>query len=79
MKNLLVAQSGGPTVAINSTLMGIYEFARKKVNKIYGARFGIKGLLDENIYDLSKIIDKNNIALLPQTPACALGSCREKL
>ena len=79
MKNLLIAQSGGPTVAINSTLMGIYEFAQKKVNKIYGARFGIKGLLDENIYDLSKIIDKNNISLLPQTPACALGSCRQKL
>ena len=79
MKNLLVAQSGGPTVAINSTLMGIYDFARKKVNKIYGARFGIKGILDENIYDLSKIIDQNKISLLAQTPACALGSCRQKL
>ncbi len=38
MKNLLVAQSGGPTSAINATLAGVIENALSSpsVDKIYG-------------------------------------------
>lgn len=45
MKNLLVAQSGGPTSAINATLAGVLQGVRVsgKVDKVYGAKHGISG------------------------------------
>lgn len=82
MKNLLVAQSGGPTVAINATLVGILQGAQtsSKVDKIYGALNGIQGVFDENFIELQDIIkDTSDMDLLCQTPAAALGSCRFKL
>ena len=47
MKNLLIAQSGGPTAAINATLVGAVSaaFMSDEVDKIYGAANGIKGVL----------------------------------
>lgn len=82
MKNLLIAQSGGPTSAINATLAGILQVAQtsSQIDKIYGAINGIQGVLDENFLELGKIIkDTNMITLLCQTPSAALGSCRFKL
>ncbi len=81
-KNLLVAQSGGPTAAINATLAGIIEEALKSssVDKVYGAKYGIQGVLQENFIELSSIKDINDILeTLSVTPAAALGSCRYKL
>lgn len=79
MKNLLVAQSGGPTAAINSTLCGVLTKARKVgINHIYGAKFGIKGLLKRDIVDLD-VIKESDIKTLKLTPASVLGSCRYKL
>src|SRR6056297_3375768 len=79
-KNCLVAQSGGPTPIINATLQGIIESAlqKKEIDKIYGARFGINGLMKDRIFDLSAE-DKNEIKLLKHTPGSILGSCRYKL
>ena len=79
MKNLLVAQSGGPTAAINSTLIGIYNAAKSKVDNVYGARYGIKGVFNKDIHNLSKLLNESDLPILAQTPACALGSCRQKL
>lgn len=82
MNNLLIAQSGGPTVAINATLVGIYQAAQtsSKVDKIYGAKNGILGVFEENLIDLNEILrDTADMELLCQTPAAALGSCRFKL
>ncbi len=79
MKNLLVAQSGGPTAAINATLYGVIKAATENnVNKIYGAKFGIKGVLNEDLIDLKERLN-GEIKLLKQTPASILGSCRFKL
>ncbi|ETP71980.1 6-phosphofructokinase [Lachnospiraceae bacterium JC7] len=81
-KNLLVAQSGGPTAAINATLAGIIEEALKSstVEKVYGAKYGIQGVLQENFIELSSIKNINDILeTLSVTPAAALGSCRYKL
>ena len=79
MKNLLVAQSGGPTAAINATLYGVIKAATENnVKKIYGARFGIKGVLNEDLIDLKERLN-GEIELLKQTPASILGSCRFKL
>ena len=80
MNNILIGQSGGPTVAINATLAGIIAAAQKSpsVDKIYGSKNGIVGVINQNFCDLSDI-SENNIKKLTLTPAMALGSCRHKL
>ena len=79
-KNLLVAQSGGPTAAINSSVCGIISEAmqRGKVEGIYGAVNGILGVLNEDLIDL-RDEDPLTIQNLKKTPSAALGSCRYKL
>ena len=81
-KNLLVAQSGGPTAAINATLAGIIGAAVQAecIDTVYGAFNGIKGILEERFINLSKTIDDaDKLDMLSRTPAAALGSCRFKL
>ena len=80
--NAVVGQSGGPTAAINATLAGVISGAIKSeaINKIYGMRNGIDGLLREDIIELNEIFsDKSKLKMLMTTPAAALGSCRRKL
>ena len=82
MKNLLVAQSGGPSAAINATLAGVVEKAmtNQNVGKIYGAKNGIMGILTDKLIDLTeKLADPETLQLLFQTPYSELGSCRMKL
>lgn len=82
MKNILVAQSGGPTAAINATVAGVVSAALESsdVDKIYGAQNGVQGVLDETFVDLrDKITSDYDLGLLSHTPAAALGSCRLKL
>lgn len=78
--NLLIAQGGGPTAVINASLQGVIEEAGKykQIKGIYGARYGVEGLLREDFIDLSKE-PLNKIKGLGHTPASALGSCRRKL
>ena len=54
-RSLVVAQSGGPSPVINSSLRGIIEAARDLHNlgSVYGARHGIEGVLKEELLDLS--------------------------
>ena len=82
MKNLIVAQSGGPTGAINASLAGVIDAALKceEIDRIYGARYGIQGVLNRDSVDLSEQVNtEEKISLLKVTPAMALGSCRMKL
>ncbi len=82
MKNILVAQSGGPTSAINATLAGVITcaYTSGRAGKVFGAIGGISGVLDEHFADLSeKIKNAEEMQLLCQTPSAALGSCRLKL
>ncbi len=79
--NVLIAQSGGPTAAINSSCCGIIQEALKhgeEIDGIYGAVNGILGVLREEMLDLKKE-DPATIERLKQTPSSALGSCRYKL
>ncbi|MFV0399306.1 MAG: 6-phosphofructokinase [Oscillospiraceae bacterium] len=81
-KNLLIAQSGGPTAAINATLAGIVERALTcgQVDKIYGAIGGTKGILAGNIAEIGEQLSSpRDMARLIHTPSAALGSCRLKL
>ena len=82
MINIAVAQSGGPTCAINASLAGVFIEAKKhnEIDKIFGARNGIQGVLNDNFVDLSDVLkDDGDIQLLINTPSTALGSCRFKL
>ena len=78
MKNLIVGQSGGPSVAINATLAGVISAAQKseKIGKVYGAKNGIEGILNDTVIDLTEFSDFEKLKV---TPAMALGSCRYKL
>jgi 6-phosphofructokinase 1 len=81
-KNLLIAQSGGPSPVINSSLRGVIEAAKcfpDKIDRIYGGWHGIEGVLKEELLDLS-IQSDEEIALLRNTPAAgAIGTCRYKI
>lgn len=75
--NCIVGQSGGPTVAINSSLSGV--ISNNKYNTVYGMINGIEGLLKKDIINLSNIFDDNKLEQLKNSPAMYLGSCRFKL
>jgi 6-phosphofructokinase 1 len=80
-RNLVVAQSGGPTPVINSSLRGIIETARdsQAIGTVYGAWHGIEGVLKEELLDLSAQ-PAEEVALLRFTPAAgSIGTCRYKL
>ena len=76
----MFAQSGGPTSVINSSAAGVFTEAlgQELITEVYGAAHGIKGVLDEVFYDISKE-DPKEIELLKYTPSSALGSVRYKL
>jgi 6-phosphofructokinase 1 len=80
MKNLVVAQSGGPSPVINNSLRGIIEAARDlSIGTVFGARHGIEGVLKEELLDLSAQ-PREEVALLRTTPAAgSIGTCRYKL
>ena len=76
MGNLLVAQSGGPTAAINATIVGVLEMAKlsENIEKVYGAKYGIKGVLEEDLIDLDELKrSTKSLELLKQTPCCGAG------
>ncbi len=79
-KNCIVAQSGGPTVAINASLAGVIEGVIESsiFDKIYGSIHGIQGVLKNNFLDLTDS-SKDFITKLSHSPAMYLGSCRFKL
>lgn len=76
----LFAQSGGPTAVINASAAGVFLEALKQeaITEIYGAEYGIKGVLEERLIDIRKE-DPEELELLKYTPASALGSVRYKL
>jgi 6-phosphofructokinase 1 len=78
--NLLVAQSGGPTSVINSSLAGVIQEAGRHecIEEIYGGANGILGILNEDLVDINDERVKT-IEGLRYTPAAALGTCRYKV
>jgi len=81
-KNVVVAQSGGPSPVMNNSLRGIIEACREfpgKFGTIYGGYHGIEGILKEELLDISAQKDEE-IQLLRTTPAAgSIGTCRYKL
>jgi len=81
-RNVIVAQSGGPSPVINASLQGVVETCRAwpdRFGTVYGAWHGIEGVLTEQLLDLSAQ-SRHEIRLLRNTPAAgAIGTCRYKL
>ncbi|MCR5730676.1 MAG: 6-phosphofructokinase [Ruminococcus sp.] len=80
--NIAVAQSGGPTCAINASLVGVFKESLKvpAIDAIFGSINGIEGIIDNHLVDMKSMILTNaDIELLRQTPSTVLGSCRYKL
>ncbi len=80
-RNMVVAQSGGPSPVINNSLRGIIEQSRElsEIGTVYGARHGIEGVLKEELLDLSAQ-PSEEVSLLRYTPAAgSIGTCRYKL
>jgi 6-phosphofructokinase 1 len=80
-RNMVVAQSGGPSPVINNSLRGILETARElaEIGTVYGALHGIEGVLKEELLDLSAQ-PADEVSLLRYTPAAgSIGTCRYKL
>jgi len=77
--NMVIAQSGGPSMVINQSLVGAVLAARasKRVGRILGARHGIAGILAGDYLDLRKPA-RAKLEALAATPGSALGSCRLK-
>lgn len=80
-KSLVYFQSGGPTAIINTSFYGVIKEAKKHndvIDGIYGSLNGVEGLLFDRLIDL-RAEDEEQIELLKQTPAAALGTTRYKL
>lgn len=84
MENLkgacIIGQSGGPTAVINASAQGVIQtaLASDQITRVLGAAHGIKGVLADQLYDMSQE-DPAQLDLLQFTPSSALGSCRYKL
>jgi 6-phosphofructokinase 1 len=76
---ILIAQGGGPTAVINQSLAGAVLAARglRDVEFVYGARHGVRGIVDEDLVDLTQETVAN-LERVAATPASALGSTRDK-
>ncbi|MGO4869006.1 MAG: 6-phosphofructokinase [Roseiarcus sp.] len=76
---ILVAQGGGPTAVINQSLAGVALEARRfsSISRVYGAARGVRGVIEEDLFDLSQETTAN-LEAVAATPAAALGSTRDK-
>lgn len=79
--NLLVIHGGGPTVVLNSSLYGVVRESQQnsdQITRVYGARNGVQGLLNDDLVDLSAKSPQKIDALLT-SPGTAIGSSRYPL
>lgn len=83
MKNIMIAQSGGPTAAINTSLAGLLDaaFESDQVGEVYGGIHGIQGIIEGNVISLTERLKgkKDKLDKLYYTPDMYLRTCRYKL
>jgi len=77
--NAAVGQSGGPTAVINQSLVGLVKGLRghDEIQGIFGMRFGVRGLVNDDLLRLDRI-DDGRLSNIAATPSAALGSTRDK-
>lgn len=76
---LVIAEGGGPTAVINQSLTGavLEAWLYPQIGRIYGARYGVRGIVNEDFVDLSAET-RVNLEAVAATPSSALGSTRDK-
>ena len=76
----IFGQSGGPTAVINASAYGVLKTALESdaITNVYGAAHGIRGVLDDRLYDIGQE-EPDELRLLLHTPSSELGSCRYKM
>ena len=76
----IIGQSGGPTAVINASAYGVIKTALESdcITRVYGAAHGIKGVLNDKLYDMTEE-DTYELSLMLHTPSSELGSCRYKM
>ena len=76
----IFGQSGGPTAVINASAYGVIKTALEagEITRVYGASYGIKGVLADRLYVMDEE-DPEELCLLLNTPSSELGSCRYKM
>jgi len=81
-RNVVVAQSGGPSPVINASLQGVIEACLDHPDmfgQILAGRHGVEGILKEELIVVGTQ-DPEEIRLLRTTPAAGVvGTCRYKL
>lgn len=76
----IFGQSGGPTAVINASAYGVIKAALDSdiITNVYGAAYGIQGVLNDELYDMGEE-EEYELKLLLNTPSSELGSCRYKM
>ena len=76
----IIGQSGGPTSVINASAYGVFSeaFNHDCITRVLGAHYGIKGILDDDLFDINSE-NREELELLKTMPSSALGSVRYKL
>lgn len=77
-KRILIIHGGAPTAVINSSLYGAVMEAKKSGVQVLGALGGAMGLIREDFVRLDHLPEET-LALLPKTPASAIGTSRDPL
>jgi 6-phosphofructokinase 1 len=81
-RNVIVAQSGGPSPVINASLLGVLHGCRDypdRIGEVYAAWHGVEGILQEELIDMSRQSREELELLRTTTSAGAIGTCRYKL
>src|ERR1039458_18749 len=69
----VVAHGGGPTAVINASLAGLIEECRRRGSVLYGARYGLAGLVRGDLVDLLAF-DADLVRRVGATPRSAAGA-----
>jgi 6-phosphofructokinase len=77
--NAVIGQSGGPTMVINQSLVGVIQEVKKSghIDRLLGARHGVRGMINDDYLDLKGAPDEL-LERIAATPSAALGSTRDK-
>ena len=76
---LMIVQGGGPTAVFNATLAEVVAEAQRQpsIGSILGASFGVTGLIQRDIVDVTDV-SAPTLDVLRRTPGAALGSSRHR-
>jgi 6-phosphofructokinase 1 len=77
--NAVIGQSGGPTMVINQSLVGVIQEVKRAghIDRLLGARHGVRGTINDDYLDLKDAPDEL-LERVAVTPSAALGSTRDK-